>query len=124
MHNCAECGIEHEAPEPEVVVEEAVDLEPVAEADVRVAEINADRDIKIAKIERGGAEDEMAVRLAEVEGNLMGMREVLDALMNPPQPEAAPVIIEEPAPAPEEEMPPREERHEPKVPSSKRGFFG
>lgn len=122
MHNCPDCGIEHEAPEP-VVIEEAVDVEPVAEANVEIARIEADRDIKVAKIERGMMADEMEIRLAEVEGNLRGMREVLDALVNPPAPEPAPIVIEEPEPEVEMEIPPKEERHEPKAPSRRKGFF-
>src|SRR6185437_1148074 len=115
-------GFEHEEPEP-VIVEEAVDVEPVAEAEVRIAEINADRDIQVAKL---ASRTELQLNESEAEllrAEIRGIREALDTFMNPPVPETepAPVVIEEPAPV-EEEMPPREERHEPKAPASRKGF--
>ena len=121
IHACADCGIEHEAPEPEVLVEEAVDVEPIADANVEVARIEAERDVTIAKIsakmEEKHDETEIEVLRAEI-------RALRDLIAPPvPEPEPAPVVIEEePAPV-EEEIPPREERHEPKAPASKRGFF-
>ena len=123
MSTC-DLGFEHEDPEP-VIIEEAVDTEPVAEAEVRIAEINADRDIAVAKL---ASRTELQLSESEAEllrAEIAGMREALDRLMNPPapEPEPAPVVIEEPAAPIEEEIPPREERHEPKAPQSKRGFF-
>jgi len=122
MHNCPDCGIEHEAPEPEVLVEEAVDVEPIADANVEVARIEAERDVTIAKISAKMEErhDETEIEVLRAE-----LRALRDLITPPePEPEPTPVVIEEPEPVPvEEEMPPREERHEPKAPASKRGFF-
>lgn len=123
MHSCAECGIEHDAPEP-VVIEEAVDTEPVAEAEVRVAEINANRDIAVAKI---AARSELQVTESEAEllrAEMRGIREMVERLMPSPEPEPAPVVIEEPEPEPEMEIPPKEEHHEPSAPRKPKGFFG
>jgi len=121
MSNCETCG--QVVPEPEVAVEEAVDLEPVAEASVEVARIEADRDIKVAKIAAHVADDELELRLAALEGELRGIKEA----MVQPEPEVAPepvIVAQDVAPEPEPEMPPREEREEPKAPRKPKGFFG
>lgn len=136
MHACDNCGLLHEdmaaapaeqAGEPgESARAEETVTEEVASATVEVARIEADRDVKVAKISAGVAEVEVESRLAEVEGQLRGMREALDRLVpEVPEPDPEPVVVaQEVAPEPTEaEMPTRAESHEPRAPKRKQGFF-
>jgi len=103
MNACPECG--QAVPEPEVVVEEAVDLEPVAEAEVRIAEIQADRDVAVAKIEARVVDDEIVAELAALRAEV----EVLRAQAAPAeqeQQEAVVVVAPEPEPEPVAESEP------------------
>lgn len=96
-------GFEHADPEP-VVIEEAPDTEPIADAAVEVARITADRDVTIAKIEHRAIDDELAVQLAALQAE----NEALRSQLAPPEPEM-PVQVVEAAPEPEPEpeaMPP------------------
>lgn len=96
MSTC-DLGFEHADPEP-VIVEEAPDLEPVADASVRIAEVQADRDVTIAKIEHRAMDDELAVQLAAA----LAENEALRAQLAPPEPEETPVVVQAP-PEPEAE---------------------
>lgn len=121
MHTCPDCGIEHEQPMPEVVVEEAMDPEPIADASVEVARIEADRDIAVAKIEHKALDEELVMQLSALQARL----DALEA-MNAPEPEPEPVVITEaPAPEPEPMEPPKAEERpeEPRPKAKKRGFF-
>jgi hypothetical protein len=113
-----------EAPDIESSTAEAI-AEEEAAAVVRVAEIESKRDVTLARIAAGVAEDEMESRVAMLEGELRGMREALDRLV-PPAPEAEavpePVVVETPATEPE--IPQRPERHEPRAAQRPKGFFG
>jgi hypothetical protein len=125
MHNCPECGMGHDEP---VVVEEAPAeaIEQTVEADVKIEEIRADTAVKIAKIEAGVAEDLTESRLAEMEGQIRGMREVLDRIA-PPVPEEVPEAAPEPVVVvddKDEEMPPQAEHHEPPEPKKSSSYFG
>ncbi len=96
-HLCAECGLEHADP----VIAEA----PVAEtaaADVQIAEIEAERDIRLAQIGAKAGESDAITRIAELEGKMDGMREMLERLLPPePEPDPTPVIVDAPAAEPE-----------------------
>ena len=109
---CPDCGHVHPVTLPEAEVEatheEAKADENVAETissgEVEIARIQADRDVTLAKIERGiiGAEIE-----ASTEENAV-KAEILDEVMTPPEPDPVPVVVEE-APAEEpvtEDAPP------------------
>jgi len=115
-------GFEHADPEPPVVVEEAPDMEPAAEAAVEVARIEAKRDVDVAKIEARVEDDEMVLRMAALEGEIKGMRELLDRVAPPepePEPEPEPVIVEPEPAAP----PPPEGEHNEKIGKPRKGFF-
>src|SRR5450631_2600710 len=101
MTFCQTCGSEIAVAEPEdgVTVVEAPDTETPALADVEIARIQADRDIKLAKIQKGIAADE-AVQEAEVA--TAEAAAVVDVLTPPPAPEPAPVEVVNADPAPEE----------------------
>lgn len=86
-------GFDHPDPEPEVVVEEAPDLEPVADAAVEIARIEADKEVTITKIQHRALDDELAVELAA----LRAENETLRAQLAPPEPEEVPVVVEAPA---------------------------
>lgn len=112
MRTC-DLGFDHEDPEP-IIVEEAVDVEPVAEATVEVARIEADRDVAVAKIERGVIDEEVAARIAALEAE----NETLRGQLAPPEEEQqqAVVVVSDPEPEPEpaaEAEPPAVESGEP-----------
>lgn len=115
-------GFEHEDPEP-VIVEEAVDTEPIAEAEVRIAEINATRDVQIAKIENRAVDEDLAAQLAA----LMAENETLRAQLAPAeeQQQEAVVVVADPAPepAPIESEPPVVEPSEQKPGKKARNPF-
>jgi len=107
-HYCTGCGEMHGA-EPEM---------SYAEAEVKVAQIGADRDVELAKEATRAAETWQESRVAELEGEVRGMRTVLDRIA-PPEPDPAeelpPVeVVDEPAAEEpvveviEEEAPPME----------------
>jgi hypothetical protein len=112
MATCPDCGIDHHPEETaaaaeveaaEVIAEVAADaVHEEARADVEVAKIEGETAIELrkidAKIEAGWQE----ARVAELEGQVSGMREILNQLTAPPEPPPAPepVTVEEPAPEP------------------------
>lgn len=102
MSTC-DMGFEHPGPEP-VVIEEALDTEPIAEAEVRVAEIQANRDVAIAKIANRGYDEETVAEMAA----LRAENETLRAQLAPPaeEQEQAVVVVAEPEPEPAEAEPP------------------
>jgi len=109
-----EYGVEHPEPEP-VVIEEAPDTEPVAEASVEIARIEADRDVQTAKIYSKGQDEDTAATMAALQARI----EVLETARAPvAEPEVVPVVIDapppepEPEPAPAQEMPPAGEPDE------------
>jgi hypothetical protein len=97
MSTC-DLGFEHAEPEPPVVIEEAPDTEPIADAAVEIARIEADKEVTITKIQHRALDDELAVELAA----LRAENETLRAQLAPPPPEEVPVVVE-PAPEPEPE---------------------
>lgn len=86
MHNCTECGLAHEMPG------EAVAELPVEDAAVQIARINADRDIRLARMERDRAET-IAETMVEPEP-------VVEA---EPKPDVVVVEIDAPEPDPVDE---------------------
>jgi hypothetical protein len=115
-HYCPFCGQHHggelPATEPEA---EAVIASEITSADVRIAEINADKEIKLAKIAAGMIDAERDAELARAEGKA----DALEKVITPePEPEPEPVVITDVAPEPEPEgeptdLPPAEEGPEP-----------
>lgn len=102
-HLCPECGMEHGADVEAVPVIEA---EAVTEAAVEIAKVEAERDVTLAKIAAKADESADTTRIAELEGRLRGIEEMLDRLAPPaPAEDAAPepevVLMDPPAPEPE-----------------------
>jgi hypothetical protein len=110
LHQCADCGLTHEAPG-----EASAPVIP----EVEIARINADRDVKVAQLaSRQDADwNETRVEVAEIEadadlavaeGQVEGALEVIDAMNPEPEPAPEPVIVDapEPEPEPEPDMPP------------------
>lgn len=137
MSLCPDCGVDHH-PELAEAVAEVGAAEVLAEgvegaaheeglAEVRVAEVEAERDVEVerirAKVEAGWQE----ARVVELEGQVAGMREVLDRLAAPPEPEAGPEpepVEVEPEPA---EPAAPEETPAPPAPAAKKksgGWWG
>jgi hypothetical protein len=116
-------GYEHEDPAPTDRPEPII-IEPGPnENDVKIAEIQAERDIATQKLWTEQRATELEGEVQRLRGELEGMREVLDrlALPEPAEPaesaEPEPVMIPVPAPAapPEEEVPPPPEDKKPKA---------
>jgi|SRR5579859_1744029 len=113
MPYCPDCGHIHPAggaaPEAEaeaIAAEEAAGAaegvaETVSTAEVEIARIQADRDVTLAKIEKGIIAQEIEARETENEVKA----ELLDDVLAPPEPEPVPVVVEE---APAEEIPSEE----------------
>jgi hypothetical protein len=123
MHNCPSCGLAHDgtievAPEPE-----PVPAETTSANDVEIAKVEADAVVQLAKIDAKTEESEDKQRIAELEGEVRGLRETIAALTPPePPPPPAPVIVGPPEPEPEPtDLPKADER--PKPPDRKKGFF-
>jgi hypothetical protein len=127
MMYCSHCGnpVEHETP----VEAEAESVAEVVSADVEIARINADKEIKLAQIgarvEEHVSEVDQAADLAHAEGVAEGMAEVI----TPPEPETpeSPVIVVEDNPdteTPEITPPLAEDSSEPSEPKSERHGYG
>lgn len=98
-HTCPECGLEH-AVEVEKVAD-VVETEAVVEATVEIARIEADRDVTLAKVNARVEEGWQEQRIAELEGRLSGMQEMLDRLTPEPEPDPEPVpLVVTPPPEP------------------------
>lgn len=119
---CPTCGIDHHAepvaePEPVVVVDDTV-----TPAEVEIARIQAERDVKLAKIQAGVTETVVEAENSHAEAKA----EILDDLLTPePEPEAEPVIVvdaeAEAAPEePAEEAPPEVDDAEPAAAGNRR----
>ena len=97
-HTCPDCGLEHAVAIDEVA--DVVETEAVTEAAVEIARIEADRDVTLAKVNAKVEEGWQEQRIAELEGRISGMQEMLDRLtpQPEPEPEAVPIVA---APQPE-----------------------
>lgn len=121
-------GYEH----PDMVEAPAeTETEAVTDAAVRIAEIESETAITLARIgaktETTISEDDRDARIAELEGQLAGMAATLAALQ-PPEPEPVPVVVAEPEPEPVmtepvAEAPPIVEET-PKKPKSRNVWWG
>lgn len=123
MHSCLECGLEHEEAAVEAEPITVVDVPDTSDAEVKIAEVEAARDVEVAEIEASVAKAGIESRVEALEGELAGMRAVLDRVAPEPQPPAEPEIIPVPEPEPEPEAvapPPEAEHH---APDRKKGFF-
>lgn len=116
-HACPDCGLTHDAAvaEAPVIVEEA----DTSTAAVRIAEIEAGRDVTIARIGAKVDTSDQETRIAALEGTLAGILAAQAAAAPPePEPEPVPVVVNEPEPEPvmEESVtpPPIAETPEPK----------
>lgn len=111
-HFCPFCGEHHGHALPESEAEVDVAAE-VTTAEVRIAEIQADRDIKLARITAGIVDQERDEALAHAEGENEAFREVLAP--EPPEetePAEPPVVVVNDEPEPEETLPePSETEH-------------
>lgn len=132
MTTCPDCGLDHH-PEAAEAVAEVEAAEVIAEgaegaaheearAGVEIAKVEGETAIELARIDakvQAGWQEERIVR---VEGELAGMREVLDRLTAPsdPPPSPEPVAVE---PA-EEEPPAPEEKPAPPAPKKPKGWWG
>ncbi len=112
------------AAEVEAAAETAGALEGAAEstatAEVEIARINADRDVTLAKIEKGILENMTEAQVAEdaVKADL------LDQVLEPSEPEPVPVVVDDAGPAEPEldgEPPPVLEDSPAPEPAAKRG---
>lgn len=134
MTLCPDCGLDHHPEEAEAVAE-AESAEVLAEGaegvaheeargDVRVAEIEAEAAVELAKIDAKVQAGWQEARVAELEGQVTGMREIIERLTAPPEPPA------EPAPAPVTEVvddgppPPDEKTAAPPKPPKSKGWWG
>jgi hypothetical protein len=110
-HFCPMCGIEHDAAGA-AIAEDAIDMA----AEVQIAQINADRDIALAKIGARVAESDLVVEtvaLAAENDALSGTVDTLTEIVAPePAADAAPsvVVIDSPDETPGEPDGPPEVR--------------
>lgn len=120
-------GFEHEDSSAETNEADVATEAVAADATVQVAQIEANRDVTIAKL---AAKTEVEVeesRVAQLEAEIRGMLEILSQIV-PPAPEPVeesapapePVVVD--APAPEVEAPPAAEEHRESKPKPKRGL--
>lgn len=121
MRQC-DLGYDHEEPEP-VVVEDNSDkvAETTSDAAVEIARLEAERDIKVAKIAARQDDEEQVSELAAMRARL----DVLEAALAPPEPEPMPepepvVVVSEPDAA---AAPPEKETVRERKSQAKRGFF-
>jgi hypothetical protein len=133
MTTCPDCGVDHH-PEAVEAAAEVEAAEVIAEgvegaaheegrADVEVAKVEADRDVEVARINAKVEAGWQEARVVELEGQVSGMREIIDRLTAPPAepgPEPAPAVevVDEPA-----EPPPPEDKPAPPAPKKKRGWW-
>ena len=107
-HYCPFCGDHHGGETPaEAAADEVIETAAeVTSAEVRIAEINADRDVKLARINAGMMDHDRDVEAARTEGKVEALEEVIAP---EPQPDPAPIIIDAPEAiaddAPEDALP-------------------
>lgn len=102
-----------------------VEVPGTSENDVEIAKVHADAQVKTEKIWADQRDEELVARVAELEGQLTGMREALAAVA-PPPPGPEPVIIPapEPEPEPEPELPPADKSTPPEPKKQGSNIFG
>lgn len=114
---CPECGQLRPEVENESEGVTIVEAPEVTANEVRIAEINAAKEIKLAQIAAGTFKDEVLMEAAVSEAHAQGEADGLREAITPPD-EPEPVVIPVPDPEPEpesiDEPEPAPERHEPK----------
>lgn len=81
---CPECGSPYQRDEAaEIAAAESAAVGEVTDASVRIAEINAKKEIALARIAAGVMDAERDIDAARTEGKA----EALEAIVNPPEPE-------------------------------------
>lgn len=111
MKYCPECGT-HLEQELDNVAAEVEVAEQVSSDAVRIAEIEADRDIQLAKIQAKAIETEAVVEAQVAEAKQEVLEDTLAAVTEPetvvqPSPEPVAVIVDDPGPEPDmDDVPP------------------
>jgi hypothetical protein len=100
-HYCPYCGVGHGGESEQEAAPIVVEDNTVTPAEVEIARINADKEIRLAKIAAGVLDQERDEDLARAEGRAEGMAEAIDTLT--PDPDPVPVMVDSPAPEPEAE---------------------
>lgn len=100
----------------------------VTAAEVRIAEINAKRDVELARLQVRAEESSDTSELDQLRGEVRALREIVERIAPPvdPEPEPAPVIVEtplEPPMEPEIESPPPADHKPPRKSNSGIGWF-
>lgn len=120
---CPECGTDHHA--GDVIEDESpvtVVDNTVTPAEVEIARINAERDIKLARIAAGMQDAERDEQLARAEGKA----DALEQIVTPPEPdpEPDPVVIDAPPvdDTPDDAPPPTEGSPAPEPHNRSRGM--
>jgi hypothetical protein len=102
---CPECG-EHLDPHELHTAAPVIETAEITSAEVEIARINADKEIRLAKIQAGMIESEAiveaAVEAAHAEGEAAGLRE---ATAPEPVPEPEPVVVVDAPAEPEADIP-------------------
>jgi len=126
MNYCPGCGTKLEREIEHAEEHESEEqTEQITDSAVRIAEIEANKEVKIAQIQAGivehTAEVEQAADLAHAEGLAQG----LETAIAPPEPAPAEPVVVVNDDAPEEpSIPPAEpEEHHERKPPAKHGFF-
>lgn len=125
-HYCPGCGtkLEHEVEDAEHRETEE-QTEEVTDAAVKIAEIEAKRDVAVARISAGIAESEAVVEMAHAEGIAEGLETAVAPPEVPAAEPASPVVVVNDEQEEPESIPPAEHEHheEPKAAPKKSGFF-
>lgn len=128
MNYCPGCGAKLNREIEEAEHHETEEqTEDVTGAAVRIAEIEANKEIKIAQINRGIVERTSDVEMAAELAHAEGVAEGLETAVAPTEPTAPePVVVVDNNEEPEPSIPPAEpaEHHEPPKPKHKSGLFG
>jgi hypothetical protein len=128
MH-CPTCHQDYGDDSPATETIEPESVEEITAAEVEIAKIQANRDIKLAQIGAGVAEHVAEVDQAAELGHAEGKAEGLEEAITPPEPEPSetPVVVVGDSPPPEEPEitpPPADESSEPPEPKSERHGYG
>ena len=123
-HECPGCGALHDEPVTVVEAEPEAEADKTVEADVKIAEVQAERDVKVEQIRADVEKASFESRLEAVEAENRALREMIDKLAPAPEPEPEPEPepdVVEPEPEPEPEMAPPVVTDEPKAKGGKSG---
>jgi hypothetical protein len=107
MNLCPDCGHVHPpvtAPEAEVIGAEAAvaDTAKIADTEVKIEQIRADKEVEIARIQAGMIDADRDEQLARAEGKAEALEEVIAP---DPEPDPAPIVIDAPEAVAEDDAP-------------------